>query len=436
MRSRKASYGSTIHWSTWRGSRGLVAVLTPALVATFACGEAVESPTAPASAPTLAPAATATLMVRQVNAGNLHNCAVATDNRAYCWGWNVFGQIGDGTTSYERPTPTLVRGGLSFRQISAGTYHTCGVTTANRAYCWGLGGHVGDGTNMSRLRPAPVAGGLSFRQVSAGQEHTCGVTTDDRVYCWGDNVFGQLGNGTTGDIGYPELSPVAVMGTLRFRGVSVGTYHSCGVTTTDRAYCWGGDQWGQVGDGAASGTCQVTFNTLPCRKKPTLVAGGYRWRQVDAGGGNGPGEDQTGPTSAGRTCGVTTDGRAFCWGDGTQGQNGDGTRSIRTAPSKVAGDRLYRAVSTGHFHSCAVATNNRAYCWGVNHAGQVGDGTEGTMRLRPRAVVGGLLFDQVSAGDASTCGRTATGAAYCWGFNVGNGLDSHYLTPQPVGGAS
>jgi alpha-tubulin suppressor-like RCC1 family protein len=211
------------------------------------------------------------------------------------------------------------------------------------------------------------------------------------------------------------------MGTLRFRGVSVGIYHSCGVTTTDRVYCWGGDQSGQIGDGVASGTCQVTFNTAPCRKKPALVVGGYRWRQVDADGG--------------RTCGVTTDGRAFCWGDGTEGQNGDGTRSIRTAPSRVAGDRLYRAVSTGHFHTCAVATDNRAYCWGGNPFGQLGDGTEGTMRLRPRAVVGGHLFDQVSAG-GSTCGQTLTGAAYCWGFYVGNGTDLHYLTPQPVGGAS
>jgi alpha-tubulin suppressor-like RCC1 family protein len=432
--SRKACFGLATPWSSGRGSRGLIAVLTPALVATLACGEAVESPTAPASAPALAPAVTAALMARQMNAGESHSCAVTTDNRAYCWGYNANGQIGNGTTSLVRKTPALVAGGFSFRQISAGYYHTCGVTTNNRAYCWGQGGYLGDGTSMRRLRPVPVAGGLSFRQVSAGWQHTCGVTIDDRVYCWGDNSFAQFGNGIQGEIGYPELSPVALMGTLRFREVSVGIYHSCGVTTTDRAYCWGGDQWGQIGDGVASGTCQVTFNTRPCRKKPALVAGGYRWRQVDAGGGGGPGEDQP-DADGGRTCGVTTDGRAFCWGDGTQGQNGDGTRSIRTAPSRVAGDRLYRGVSTGHFHSCAVATDNRAYCWGVNPFGQLGDGTEGTMRLRPRAVVGGHLFDQVSAG-GSTCGKALSGAAYCWGFYVGNGTDLHYLTPQPVGGAS
>ncbi len=405
-------------------------LLLPLLAAVLACGDDTESPTAPGSEPALAIAASTALAVSQVNAGDIHNCAVTPDHQAYCWGWNVFGQIGDGTTSYQRATPTLVKGGLSWRQISAGSYHTCGVTTDNRAYCWGNAGHLGDGTTMSRLKPTLIAGGHSFRQVSAGREHTCGVTTDDRVYCWGDNVFGQLGNGKTTQIGYPELSPVAVSGTLRFHGVSVGITHSCGRTTTNRAYCWGGDQLGQIGDGAASGTCPVSFNTIPCRKNPTLVAGGYQWLQIDAGGGGGAGEDNGGPIDGARTCGVTTDFRAFCWGDGTLGQNGDGTKSIRNAPSRGMGDRSYRSVSVGHWQSCALSTDNRAWCWGKNQAGQLGDGTESSTRLTPRAVVGGLLFQQLSAGDASTCAWTSAGAAYCWGFNVGNDVDTHYLTPQ------
>jgi alpha-tubulin suppressor-like RCC1 family protein len=391
--------------------------LVPLLAAILACGDETDSPTTPASDPGLATAASTALAVGQVSAGFLHNCAVTPDHRAYCWGWNQFGQIGDGTTSYERAKPTLVKGGLSWRQISAGGYHTCGVTTDDRAYCWGLPGQLGDGTTMSRLKPTPVAGALRFRQVSAEQDHTCGVTTDDRAYCWGDNFFGQLGNGSLTEVGYPELAPVAVAGTLRFHGVSTGFAHTCGRTTTNQAYCWGGDQSGQIGDGPGSGSCPASFNTVPCRRKPTLVAGGYQWRQIDAGA---------------RTCGVTTDFRAFCWGDGTLGQNGDGTRSISNVPSQVAGNRSYRSVSVGHWQSCALTTENRAYCWGKNQSGQLGDGTEGTTRLRPRAVVGGLLFAQISAGDASTCAWTSAGAAYCWGCNVGDGLDTHYLTPQRV----
>jgi alpha-tubulin suppressor-like RCC1 family protein len=435
MHTTDKSHDSRSPRASLTSPRGLIAVLTAPLLATLlACGETVEPPSAPDAERASGPLASAALMVTQVNAGAAHNCALRSDNRAVCWGWNVFGQVGNGTTSFEVLSPTAVMGGRSFRQITAGIYHTCAVTMDNRAFCWG-GAALGSGTASGSSRPVAVVGGLSFRQVSAGQEHTCGVTTSDRVYCWGINTFGQLGNGTQNLDFEPELSPVPVMGSLRFRGVSVGVHHSCGVTTTNQAYCWGGDQWGQLGDGAASGTCQVPNGTRPCRLKPTRVAGGHQWRQIDAGGGSGPAEGDPEPFFGGRTCGVTTDGRAFCWGDGTLGQNGDGTRSIRTAPSRVAGDRLYRAVSTGENHTCAVSTDNRAFCWGLNGAGQLGDGTQ-TTRLRPRAVVGGLLFDQVSAGLGGTCGRTMGGRAYCWGLTVGDGTNNFYLTPQPVGGSS
>ena len=97
---------------------------------------------------------------------------------------------------------------LSFRQISAGDLHTCGVTTDDRAYCWGAnsdfgfdvggGGQLGDGTTVNyRLKPTAVAGGLRFLEVSAGTSHSCGITTDYRACCWGENWVGQLGDGTT-----------------------------------------------------------------------------------------------------------------------------------------------------------------------------------------------------------------------------------------------
>lgn len=167
---------------------------------------------------------------------------------AYCWGWNLHGQLGDGTNT-DRNAPVPVNAaGFSFGGISAGGGNTCGVTIAGDAYCWGLNnwGQLADGTNTDRDTPVPVnTGGLSFGDISAGVNHTCGVTTDEDAYCWGENFGGQLGDGTNAD----RNTPVAVdAGGLNFADISAGLFHTCGVTTAGDAYCWGSNSWGQLGD--------------------------------------------------------------------------------------------------------------------------------------------------------------------------------------------
>src|SRR5262245_46374149 len=178
--------------------RRLAPGLAPALViAALACREDAESPTAPAPGRALDVSPALALSFRQVSAGGSHTCGVTSDDRAYCWGYNNYGQLGVGTDTGQElclslgcsTRPVAVLGGLRFRQVSAGEDYTCGITTDYRAYCWGLnyGGALGDGTTFFRTTPVPVAGHLSFRQVSAGAVHTCAVTTDNRAYCWGYN---------------------------------------------------------------------------------------------------------------------------------------------------------------------------------------------------------------------------------------------------------
>ncbi len=347
-----------------------------------------------------------------MSGGGVHTCGVTTDNRAYCWGHNLFGQLGDGTTT-DRLTPVAVAGTLRFRQVSARAGVTCGVTTDYRVYCWGnnSSGQLGDGTQYTdRLTPVPVAGGRQFRQVDAGSYHTCGVSyPDSRAYCWGWNTSGQLGNGTVA-VNLYRLTPVAVAGTLPFRQVSAGYHHTCGVTTDNRAFCWGSNISGQLGDSS----------TASQRLTPSRVAGTRRFRQVDAGRLH--------------TCAVTTYDRAFCWGDGRTGQIGDGKTHLSFWPRAVAGGLSFERVSTGGYHTCGETTGNRAYCWGYNSSGELGDGTT-TRRLTPVAVAGGLFFSQVSAGHGHTCGRTPAAVAYCWGGNPGDGTNTDRLTPVPVAGA-
>jgi alpha-tubulin suppressor-like RCC1 family protein len=255
-----------------------------------------------------------------VSAGASHTCGFSSKTgAAYCWGDNSSGQLGNGTTN-NTTTPVAVGGGLNFAPhdffqfpsttLSAGTHHTCGVTTAGAAYCWGsnASGQLGNGTTTSSAVPAAVDGGLAFAMVSAGGDATCGVTAAGAAYCWGSNASGQLGNGTNNN----SAVPVAVGGGLVFRIVSAGGNHACGVTTAGAAYCWGSNANGQLGDG-------TTTNRLT----PVTVVNGLSFALVVAGGGH--------------SCGTTTGSVAYCWGDNSSGQLGDGTTITSPVPVKVAG---------------------------------------------------------------------------------------------------
>jgi len=188
-----------------------------------------------------------TLQFTAVSAGSRFSCALATDQSAYCWGNNDGGQLGDSTRT-SSATPVRVFGSgttLLFTSLSAGTDHTCAVTTSHDAYCWGRNNNGQRGSLNQDPIPSLVAGGLSFASVSAGAGFSCGVTTGNVAYCWGFNPDGRVGNGTTGN---QFFSPVPVSGGLAFASVSAG-FHACGVTTAGEAYCWGPNDYGEVGDG-------------------------------------------------------------------------------------------------------------------------------------------------------------------------------------------
>jgi alpha-tubulin suppressor-like RCC1 family protein len=353
------------------------------------------------------------LSFNQLNAGKgPHTCGTTTDNRAYCWGYNASGQVGDGTFGTIHLTPSAVVGGFQFRMVTGGNIHTCALTTDNRAFCWGAnGGRLGDGLNGARPSPVAVLGGLRFRQITAGMSHTCGLTTINRLYCWGTNEFGQLGDGTT----ITRLRPVAVAGGYSFRQVSAGHFHTCGVTTTYQTYCWGNNIVGRLGNGV----------TLPRKQlRPVAVAGTWRFKQVSAGYDH--------------TCGVTTTNRAYCWGSGALGQIGDGKRYQRWTPRAVAGGLSFERVTAGQWHTCGETTGNLGYCWGLNVSGEIGDDNVANDRLIPVAIAGGLHFRQLSAGVLYTCGKTDTAVAYCWGSNgtgqLGDGTTTDRFSPVPVAG--
>jgi alpha-tubulin suppressor-like RCC1 family protein len=305
-------------------------------------------------------------------AASSFTCGVTTSGAAYCWGLNRDGELGLGTNTGTHTTPVAVPGGLTFVTVSTGFWHTCGVTTAGAAYCWGgdyVDGLLGDGTyagssGTNYRTPVPVAGGLAFAAVSAGVYHTCGVTTSGAAYCWGVHTWGRLGDGTD-ETGRSPLPPVAVLGGLTFAAVSAGYASTCGVTTTGSAHCWGSNGWGSLGTGTEAGPegCpgyEIPPETYPCSRVPVAVMGGLAFGAVSVAGG---------------ACGVTALGGGYCWGANHHGQLGDGSTTNSAAPVAVAGEFTFAAISSGGGYSCGVATGGVAYCWGDNNYGQLGTGT-------------------------------------------------------------
>lgn len=199
------------------------------------------------------------LFFSAIYAGGGHTCGLTRDGTAYCWGFNQYGQIGDGSTE-NRDGPRQVQGGLGFDELALGPLHTCGLTSVGDAYCWGRNGsgQLGTGSTQDSDTPVAVIGGLSFTDLFVGDLHTCGVASDGSIYCWGSVVLGRLGIGSTfgpDNCGFSfnpptcSTAPIAVDSPLRYLALADdGNYaHVCAVTLDRRAYCWGPNQSGQVG---------------------------------------------------------------------------------------------------------------------------------------------------------------------------------------------
>ncbi len=307
-----------------------------------------------------------------VTVGDAVACGAAADGRAYCWGSQAFGALGNGSSGGGTATaPALVVGAGSrtaflLNRISAGGNHVCALNSAGAAFCWGKDSSFqlgnGDGNRVNSTTPIPVAGGNVYSTISAGHDHTCALTAAGVAFCWGSNELGQLGAGLFDDA---ADSPVAVATSTTFTQISSGLTHTCALTAAGVAFCWGDNSSGQLGDANASGFQSIV---------PVAVAGGLRFKSISAG--------------AFTTCGITTGGAAFCWGDNAWWQLGNSSDFSNPAPTAVGGGRTdFAAVTVGARHACATATGGGAYCWGSNIFGALGNELQAMQQASPTRVV-------------------------------------------------
>ncbi len=330
------------------------------------------------------------LQFATISAGDSSSCGILVSGRAYCWGNGTLGTVGNGKVG--SPTePELVTLAQSFTTVSVGGQHACALAAGGLAYCWGADslGQLGDLREINSTTPIPVIRDENhavFASISAGWRHTCALTSTGQAFCWGNNERGQLGAGTNG--GWSTF-PVAVQGGLAFASISAGGDHTCGVTTGGAAFCWGSNVDGQLGNGGTGGQSNV----------PAAVAGGLSFTRISASTGtrslmsvNGPAWKALGK---GHTCGLTTAGAVYCWGDNFDLQLGrgpfSGSNGVSGTPQQVlAGERgagvNFVSVSTGSRHSCGVGSDGAAYCWGSNIFGALGNTYQAAFRGQPQRV--------------------------------------------------
>jgi alpha-tubulin suppressor-like RCC1 family protein len=197
---------------------------------------------------------------------------VTNSGRVYAWGNNGHGQLGDGSTT-NRSSPTLInfsglQGGETIQQISGGAYHSISVTNSGRVYAWGNNGHgqLGDGSTTNRSSPTLInfsglQGGETVQMVVAGSYHSLALTTNNRIYTWGTNDYGQLGDGSTTNRSSPTLINFSgLQGGETVQMVVAGSYHSFAGTSNGRIYAWGYNGSGQLGD-----------DTFVSKHRPTLI---------------------------------------------------------------------------------------------------------------------------------------------------------------------
>ncbi len=356
-----------------------------------------------------------------LSAGGAHTCA-RNQGEVRCWGYNISGQLGNETNFgqlADNPNPLLVDAsalGVA-RQVSLGENHTCALRDDGRVLCWGsnFSGKLGSTTNLENSTAVPQSTGSMapgvIRQVALGGDHGCALRDDGGVFCWGSNEFGQLGtsanSGTDVSTPTPQLIDPNALGVIR--QLAAGRKHTCALRDDGRVLCWGSNRYGQLGSATNSGT-DVDTPGLQLTDDGALGV----VRQIAAAGDH--------------TCAVRDDGRVLCWGKNDLGQLGTtakiGTQLATNTPLLVDASALgvARQISLGGSHTCALREDGRVLCWGFNYTGQLGTSVNvgtGTPNATPQLLDNGVLgvVRQLALGSIHSCALRDDGRVLCWGSN-------------------
>ena len=261
-------------------------------------------------------------LIVDISLGSNHSCALDTDGSVYCWGFNMFGQIGDGTITNRLTPKRILDGELEGEKVvklSSGDNHVCVITDMNGIYCWGQNerGQLGNGAYdnadvPTKVDDSGVLKGKTIVDITALSGHVCVLDDEGSLYCWGENDLGQLGNGTF--VNSPVPVSVENEDTLKFKLISAGWGNTCAVDENNDLYCWGAGKYYDEYSGSSD------YSSVPVKMDMGEAADSVI-AEIDSG--------------QHYTCFIDEAGTVYCWGENNKGELGDGTDIYRESPVRV-----------------------------------------------------------------------------------------------------
>ncbi len=344
-----------------------------------------------------------------------HSCVVLMDGTAKCWGDGVLGELGN-AANLVKSTPVAVSNAMSLTAIGVGQSFGCARKSDGTLWCWGVNSHggklgIGVASESPINVPVQAMGLVGVDALGTGRFHACASTTAKEVYCWGTNAAGQLGDPALSSSNKPAKVP-AGLPAERAISVAVGGFHTCAVFEGGDVYCWGRNDFGQVGDGTVVSPRKSPLKVTLPKMAEEVVAGDYF------------------------SCARLIDGSVSCWGNGLGGELGNSASANSSTPVQVTGVTTASRLGAGFAHACAVLADNTVTCWGSNSAKQLGNAAGNSNK--PVAVAGLTGVVQVEGGDLHSCAFLLTGGVRCWGGNAKGQLGNNSMltssTPvTPVG---
>jgi len=325
----------------------------------------------------------------RIAAGIAHTIALKSDGTLWAWGFNGYGQLGDGTTN-DIYAPSRIGSDKDWVSVAAGSYHTLALKSDGTLWAWGYNGfgQLGDGTINDIHSPTRIGSDNDWASIAVGDYHCLALKSDGTLWAWGSNGYGQLGDGTTNDV----YTPAKIGVYNNWVRINAGRYHSMALRSNGTLWTWGRNSEGQLGDG--------TTNDVYA---PAKIGSGQYWNAVYAGSYH--------------SIALNADGTLWAWGFNGYGQLGDGTTNDIYIPTKIGTDNSWVFISPGSHHTVAFKSDGTLWAWGLNADGQLGDGTTTDRYFPVQVGVEHIWIPAAAGGDSYSLVYKSDGTLWAWGSN-------------------